>query len=1049
MKDPPPSLPDHELRRQRQDIRRGLTRVNWAVLAIVAVVITLALAGVFAAYRASRNADAARGATQQAREELWQSYLPRAKAGRLSGVMGRKQAGEELLAAAARTRPSFELRNEAIAHLALTDLQDDGHYVDFPTNFTAVDFDAELSRYAMGTQQGAFGVYDVADNQSLFQCPATNGPLKVLVLSLGGGYAAAAYATGNLFVFSTTNGICKFSRQVPLAWDFSPDDSLLALLTAENKILFFNTASGQECLSPLVLSNRASDISFAPGGETIGVVLGGAVEIWDCRKREKRETFEHNVPVTALAWSRRQLAVGDATGDLEVWDLPDHKSHRWSAHKDVVSKLVFNHRGDVLVSVSYDSLCCLWNPQTRNLRAATTRGFGVAFSRDDTRLAYETGFSTGAGWGRWQVARPAAFRCLNCANGSDKNIFQADFSPDGRSLAVIKNDGLQLFDLASDERWGFRPLRRARAAYFLADGKSLLTCGDDRLSIWPLLAGGRHPQLGQPKQITLPKGVHVDCARLSADSQQVGMALTDSKAALVALDRPEKIILFQGASNPNLPALSPDGRWLVTGTFHGGGSIVWNAANGQKLLDLDQGNANAFFSPDGRVLLLGGDKQYRAFETASWKLMHALPTEGANDLPNYAAFSPDGRLLSIVKEHRRVEIIDAHSWTPLATLTPPDTEVITGLTFSRDNALLAVSTAADLVQIWDLRLLRHELAVLGLDWRDDGSQPQELSLVSVTGPSSSSQYLTLAVGGVAFVIFCAWFVLARQQRLFHTYLELDRMNEQRNQELRAAQAVSLHSQKMEALGTLAAGIAHDFNNLLSVIRMSNKLVGREVRGQPELEENVAEIEKAVHQGKTVVRSMLGYSRSDSSNNGRVCVPELVENIVSLLSKQFLGGLVLNLQLDRDTPLVQTPQARLEQILLNLIVNAAEAMDGKGDLRIEVRPRENPGQDLVRLPRAAKMYVELVVADAGPGIGPDILPRIFEPFFTTKLRGTTRGTGLGLSMVYTMAEQDKLGVGVSTTIGHGTAFRILIPVDDADQPLSPAGALRQQTAPVVA
>jgi signal transduction histidine kinase len=154
----------------------------------------------------------------------------------------------------------------------------------------------------------------------------------------------------------------------------------------------------------------------------------------------------------------------------------------------------------------------------------------------------------------------------------------------------------------------------------------------------------------------------------------------------------------------------------------------------------------------------------------------------------------------------------------------------------------------------------------------------------------------------------------------------------------------------------------------------------------------------------------------------------VDDTVTLLSRQFLSGIELTLEMDRLAPPVIGARTRLEQMLLNLIVNASEAMNGVGKLLICVRPHVLPENATLLLhPRPAQTYVELTVRDSGPGIEPAIVGRIFEPFFTTKTHGATRGTGLGLSMVYTMALQDGLGLQVETNPGAGAAFRIVLPV----------------------
>jgi signal transduction histidine kinase len=173
--------------------------------------------------------------------------------------------------------------------------------------------------------------------------------------------------------------------------------------------------------------------------------------------------------------------------------------------------------------------------------------------------------------------------------------------------------------------------------------------------------------------------------------------------------------------------------------------------------------------------------------------------------------------------------------------------------------------------------------------------------------------------------------------------------------------------------------------------------------------------------------MLGYSRETAGEQAPCSIAGIVENAVGLLSKQFLGGIGLQLDLDRELPSVVLARGRLEQILLNLVVNASEAMKGEGRLRISVRESSATRGGWVLPPAQASRYVELLVADSGPGIPPEVLPRIFEPFFTTKNTGTTRGTGLGLSMIYTLAQHEGFGLRVESELGKGTAFSIVIPV----------------------
>jgi signal transduction histidine kinase len=157
------------------------------------------------------------------------------------------------------------------------------------------------------------------------------------------------------------------------------------------------------------------------------------------------------------------------------------------------------------------------------------------------------------------------------------------------------------------------------------------------------------------------------------------------------------------------------------------------------------------------------------------------------------------------------------------------------------------------------------------------------------------------------------------------------------------------------------------------------------------------------------------------------VADVVGDTVSLLSKQFLGGIVLTLDISSEIPKVQAIPSRLEQILLNLIVNSVEAMAGQGKLGVAAHNVNGSVGGLVLNPRPAVAYVGVSVTDSGPGIASETLSRIFEPFFTTKNVGTSPGTGLGLSLVYTIAQQDGFGLGVESHQGKGTTFRVLVPV----------------------
>ena len=292
--------------------------------------------------------------------------------------------------------------------------------------------------------------------------------------------------------------------------------------------------------------------------------------------------------------------------------------------------------------------------------------------------------------------------------------------------------------------------------------------------------------------------------------------------------------------------------------------------------------------------------------------------------------------------------------------------------------------------------------------------------------TTGSRAVTIAFGAVALALAAGLFVSLHQRRTLSAYARAETLAMEQQGKLRTAQEELLQSQKMRALGTLAAGIAHDFNNLLSVIRLSNQLAAEQTKASGVAKENMDAVESAVSQGENIVQSMLGYSRAAAELDDEYAVAAALSETVSMLGRKFLSGIVLKLDVAPNLPPVRGSRGRFEQMLLNLIVNASEAMNGQGTLRLSARAVTDP-EHCTLAPRDASRYIEVSVGDSGPGIPTDVVARVFEPFFTTKQAGARPGTGLGLSTVYTMAQQDGLGLGLETEERKGTVFRLLVPV----------------------
>ncbi len=262
------------------------------------------------------------------------------------------------------------------------------------------------------------------------------------------------------------------------------------------------------------------------------------------------------------------------------------------------------------------------------------------------------------------------------------------------------------------------------------------------------------------------------------------------------------------------------------------------------------------------------------------------------------------------------------------------------------------------------------------------------------------------------------------------------------------------SQKMESLGRLAGGVAHDFNNLLTVIRGYADVLSRELaEGDPRFGE-VREIRRAADRATALTRQLLALSRRQVLVPREVDLNALVQEMEQMLRRVLGENFSIVTVRGPDLGLVRADPGQLEQVLLNLAVNARDAMPGGGTLTIDTIRMVLPagGDEPATRGVPPGDYVVLRVTDTGMGIDRETQAKIFEPFFTTKPLG--EGTGLGLSTVYGIVQQSSGAITVESNVGAGTTFRIFLPrlaegaVVSADAPLPgvprPAGRRRRST-----
>jgi signal transduction histidine kinase len=279
-----------------------------------------------------------------------------------------------------------------------------------------------------------------------------------------------------------------------------------------------------------------------------------------------------------------------------------------------------------------------------------------------------------------------------------------------------------------------------------------------------------------------------------------------------------------------------------------------------------------------------------------------------------------------------------------------------------------------------------------------------------------------------------------EKRVEERTAALGRANEELRREMAERQAAESarseleeqlrHAQKMEAIGRLSGGIAHDFNNLLTAIRGYSELLLKELRGSP-LRADVEEIFNAADRAATLTGQLLAFSRRQILTPEIVVLNQRVTDMSRMLERLIGEHIAIDLRMAPELWPVRADAAQLEQVLVNLALNARDAMPQGGRLVIETANREIKPTQARALEIEPGRFVELRVTDTGIGIPLDVQGRIFEPFFTTKPKGA--GTGLGLSMVYGFVRQSGGAIAVDSAPGRGSTFSLLLPrtekVDD--------------------
>jgi serine/threonine protein kinase/WD40 repeat protein len=689
---------------------------------------------------ARRDEQAAR---RDAQDKLWRSYLARAQAGRFGRRPGRRLDGLEALREAipiARAvdapRSGFdELRDEAIACLALADLRPGKLAITVPPAESAPVFDGMFDRYALFDRQGIVSVHTIAQKAPIARMAGFGGMPRELLLSPDG-RSLAIVLPGGLQVRAVEGGglVWKLSGRVRQL-DFAADSRRLAVGLADRTVVVADVVAGREVVRfsvgfqprPLAIRTDGKQLAVADESRDVGV------EIWDLEPPRKVADLRSSErgPVAVLGWSPdgSRLGMGLVLGAIaEIWDTAGRRELvTLEGHAQQVNVLKFHPDGDLVLTCSWDGTARLWDAGTgRSVVHWPSLVGDPHFSRDGRACGV---VKVGGETRLLEVEPGREYRTLVVGLASEQSeYYRADISPDGL-LAVGMGDGVRLWELETGRELAFLPIGRCQSASFVAGkrGRELVTCGLSGLYRWPLAedahASGRL-RIGTPRKVRLP--MEPTTASVGPDGR-IAVVVCEGSAAVLVLDLEDESVrctLPHASASSGL--VSPDGRWVATSGWHTTRVKLWDSRTGALVHELATGTQNfAFFAPDGRTMITSLVGRYQLREVPSWRTVRELQWE-ISSFPGWVAFAPDGRFVAMEISPAVVHLIDAASGRTLARLQDPDGDRARWLGITADGAKLVVIAAySKAIHLWDLRRIGRELVATGLRDEVVASLPPE------------------------------------------------------------------------------------------------------------------------------------------------------------------------------------------------------------------------------------------------------------------------------------------------------------------------------------
>ena len=665
----------------------------------------------------------------EARAQLRASLLAQAHANRLTAQSGRRFRSLEILGQAAGLRPGPDLRDEAIACLAVTDLRVVRSILCPDPSSVSAQPDDAYERYAVDLPGGAVSVRRWSDQRELLRLPPVGSKVDgAMRLSHSGQWLAVRHQDGWVRLWNLneprlilTNAMREFSQAV----DFRPDDQVVAVADGQKEVRLHETATGR-MLRAMACAESPELVVFSPNGQLLAVAtVPNTVLVFEANTGTLVARMIHPASLTSLAWhpDGRRLATASHDRQVRVWNaVAGQIISVLAGHGEEVHGVAFHPNGELLLSGGFDGLI-LWRLATaERLLVLPGNRFEPRFGRAGDRFCVKT-----MPIGSMEVCELAAEFPVRSLGDKQPLASQKSlaFSRHGRWLACTDALGLRWFDTQTGAEIGSTNLPDLWQVQFDATTNAWCSspaglCGyglplDLAPSKSPLRLVGQRPG-GDPHGGVV---VSADGTRLAVGAPRRWLLLRSDTGDEIA-GTPEQPTSRCAAT------LNPDGTCLATQTAGVPEVLVWHQSPTQPALRriASLGSAGAYYAvpeflDDGRALAIHFGPKLTAYATSDWRPLWSCPIA---DPIAVLACAPHAQLLAVRTDRRCIRLLETETGTTRATLQMPDGAAVAALAWSADGASLAAASASTReIFLWDLRAVRRELAFLDLDWTETAS----------------------------------------------------------------------------------------------------------------------------------------------------------------------------------------------------------------------------------------------------------------------------------------------------------------------------------------